>query len=158
MRMKALLAAAFAMLLGISTTMVAAPNGKAKAAPRTVGLTATDDMKFAPATIEARRGERVRVTIRTVSAMPKIAMAHNFVLLQKGVDAQALVTASALARNTDYLAPAYRSKVLSVTALAGGGETVQAELTAPATPGRYIFICTFPGHYQAGMKGVLIVK
>jgi uncharacterized cupredoxin-like copper-binding protein len=29
--------------------------------------------------------------------------------------------------------------------------------TAPTTPGRYEFVCSFPGHYQVGMRGVLIV-
>jgi azurin len=100
----------------------------------------------------------LRVSLRTVGSMPKLAMAHNFVLLKKGVDAQAVVSASAMARATDFFAPAQRANVLSVTRLAGAGETVEAEVAAPAAPGRYVFICTFPGHYQGGMKGVLIVK
>ena len=32
-----------------------------------------------------------------------------------------------------------------------------ATFTAPAA-GNYIFLCTFPGHYVAGMKGTLTVK
>ena len=32
------------------------------------------------------------------------------------------------------------------------------EFTAPAKPGSYTFFCTFPGHFAAGMKGVLVVK
>ena len=30
--------------------------------------------------------------------------------------------------------------------------------TVPAKPGRYPFVCTFSGHFQAGMKGTLIVS
>jgi plastocyanin len=29
---------------------------------------------------------------------------------------------------------------------------------APAKPGSYTYLCTFPGHFVAGMKGVLVVK
>jgi plastocyanin len=42
--------------------------------------------------------------------------------------------------------------------MAGPGETVQVTFTAPSKPGKYPYLCTFSGHYQAGMKGVLIVK
>jgi azurin len=48
--------------------------------------------------------------------------------------------------------------VLASTKMAGGGETVEVTFTAPKEPGEYLYICTFPGHYLAGMKGVLVVK
>jgi uncharacterized cupredoxin-like copper-binding protein len=51
-----------------------------------------------------------------------------------------------------------KNQVLVSTTLAGGGETVSAEFVAPARPGKYTFICTFPGHFNAGMQGVLVVK
>jgi len=80
-------------------------------------------MKFSPAVIEAKRGERLRVSLRTMGSLPKMAMARNFVLLKKGADVQGLVTASAMARATDFLTPAQRANVLSVSKLAGAGET-----------------------------------
>ena len=40
----------------------------------------------------------------------------------------------------------------------GVGETVQVTFTVPETEGRYPFLCTFAGHYQAGMKGTLSVQ
>jgi plastocyanin len=48
--------------------------------------------------------------------------------------------------------------VIARTPLAGAGETVEVIFTAPAKPGSYPFLCTFAGHYQSGMKGVLVVK
>ena len=48
--------------------------------------------------------------------------------------------------------------VIAKTSLAGPGERVQVTFTVPETPGEYPFICTFAGHYQAGMKGKLIVR
>ena len=47
---------------------------------------------------------------------------------------------------------------LAKTALAGPGETVQVTFTVPSTPGDYPYLCTFAGHYQAGMKGALTVQ
>jgi uncharacterized cupredoxin-like copper-binding protein len=28
----------------------------------------------------------------------------------------------------------------------------------PAKPGSYTFICSFPGHFNAGMRGTLVVR
>ncbi len=139
----------------------AAPKAAAKAAPKagavkTVNLTGSDNMKFAPAVIRVKAGDTVKVNLKTVSTMPKMAMAHNFVLLKAGTDPAAVATASAMARPT-FIAPKFKSQIIASTPLAGGGETVSVEFTAPAA-GKYTFICTFPGHFQGGMVGQLIVE
>jgi azurin len=163
-RMTKVTAAAFfgAVTLAMGAIEVGAQPAKASAvkavgAARVVTLNATDAMKFDPATIQARAGEKLRIVLKPTSVMPKLAMAHNFVILKPGADVAAFVNASAIAR-PDFIAPALKSQVLVSTALAGGGETVSTELAAPKAPGRYTFICTFPGHYAGGMKGVLVVK
>ena len=51
-----------------------------------------------------------------------------------------------------------KASVLAMTGLAGPGETVQVTFKAPAKPGKYPFVCSFPGHYLSGMKGELTVK
>jgi azurin len=148
--------------LSMGTIEVGAQSAKASAAKasgavRVVTLNATDAMKFDPATIQAKAGEKLRIVLKPTSVMPKLAMAHNFVILKPGADVAAFVNASATAR-PDFIAPTLKSQVLVSTALAGGSETVSTELAAPKAPGRYTFICTFPGHYAGGMKGVLVVK
>jgi azurin len=157
-------AAVFSVVVTLSmgTIEVGAQSAKASAAKasgaaRVVTLNATDAMKFDPATIQAKAGEKLRIVLKPTSVMPKLAMAHNFVILKPGADVTAFVNASATAR-PDFIAPTLKSQVLVSTALAGGGETVSTELAAPKAPGRYTFICTFPGHYAGGMKGVLVVK
>ena len=47
--------------------------------------------------------------------------------------------------------------IISNVKLLDGGATGTASFTAPAA-GTYTFLCTFPGHYVAGMKGTLTVK
>ena len=45
----------------------------------------------------------------------------------------------------------------SLYILVNGKEEAEQEFTAPKQPGRYPFLCTFPGHWRV-MKGVLIVE
>ncbi|HXE76428.1 MAG TPA: plastocyanin/azurin family copper-binding protein [Candidatus Xenobia bacterium] len=134
------------------------PAGARAQGVRVIRLQGTDDMKFDVTVLQAARGERLRVVLTSVGRMPKVAMAHNFVLLAPTVDVEAFITASALARDAQFIAPAYARGVLAATGLAGAGESVEVTFTAPTRPGRYPFVCSFPGHYAAGMRGVLIVK
>ena len=62
------------------------------------------------------------------------------------------------AQATDYIPADKKADVLASTKLAGPNETVEVSFKAPAKPGSYPFMCTFPGHYAAGMKGTLVVK
>jgi plastocyanin len=40
----------------------------------------------------------------------------------------------------------------------GGGETGSVTFKIPEKKGEYEYVCTFRAHYQAGMKGKLIVE
>ena len=149
--------------LALAQATKAAPKAAAKAAPKaaagavkSVNLTGTDNMKFAPAIIRVKAGDKVKINLKVVSAMPKMAMAHNFVLLKAGADAAAIATAGATARETNFISPKSKAQIIAASPLAGGGETVTVEFTAPAA-GKYTFICTFPGHFLGGMVGQLIV-
>jgi azurin len=51
-----------------------------------------------------------------------------------------------------------KADVIASTELAGPGETVEVSFKAPTAAGSYPFMCTFPGHFTAGMKGNLVVK
>jgi len=133
-------------------SVLAAPPG------RLIELTGNDQMKYNVVAITAKPGELLHVRLKSTGTLPKIAMAHNFVLLAKGTDAAAFTNASATASATGYIPPQFKAKVLASTGLVGPGETVDVTFKAPAAPGRYTFLCSFPGHFVAGMKGVLTVK
>ena len=129
------------------------------AAPaRTVTIGVADSMKFSVTSITASPGETVTVVLKSTSTLPKIAMAHNFVLLAAGTDAAAFVKAGVTDRATDFIPPAQKAKVIAATPLAGPGETVEVTYTVPTRKGTYVFACTFPGHYALGMKGTLTVR
>jgi azurin len=136
----------------------AAAAAKPAGGARTVTLEGIDAMKFVPATIEAKRGETLHVVLKATTTMPKVAMAHNFVLLNQGADVTSFVNESMKARLTNYVPDSRKADVIAATGLAGKGETVEVTFTVPKKPGTYTFICTFPGHFAGGMKGTLVVK
>lgn len=130
----------------------------ASKAARTVEITGGDTVKFDKTEIAARPGETLHVVLKSVGTMPKIAMAHNFVLLKLGTDQVAFNKAAFTARETDFIPPEMKDAVIANTGLAGPGETVETTFTVPAKPGRYPYLCSFPGHFALGMRGMLIVK
>ncbi len=138
----------------------AAPQAKpaAGSAVRTVEITGGDDMKYSLTSIPAKPGETIKIKLVSKGTLPKIAMAHNFVLLKLGAKQLDFVNAAAMARATDFIPPDMKDQVLAATALAGPGETVEVTIKVPAAAGSYPYMCTFPGHFAAGMKGTLEVK
>jgi azurin len=127
-------------------------------AARTVELTGDDKMKFDKDTIAARPGETLHIVLKNTGTMPKAVGAHNFVLLKAGTDQVEFTKAAFDARETDFIPPSMKAAVIANTGLGGPGETVETTFKVPAKPGRYPYVCSFPGHFALGMRGTLIVK
>jgi azurin len=143
--------------LTLTSSFVPVPLA-AQAKPRVVEIIGTDDMKFNVTSIAAKPGEQITIKLTAKGTMPAVAMSHNVVVLALKTDAAAFVTAGMTARATDYIAPADKGKVLAATKLAANGQTVEVTFKAPTVAGSYPYVCTFPGHFAAGMKGNLVVK
>jgi azurin len=145
---------------GKSEAPAAAPSTAASDASAVVSvdLTAGDSMKYNLTSIEAKPGQEVHVTLTNIGTMPKAAMAHNFILLQKGTDPKAFVDAAVSAAATDYFPPSMMDKIIAHTKLLGPKQSDEITFKAPTEPGDYTFLCSFPAHYLAGMKGTLTVK
>jgi len=155
----ALSAFALSSSLSLSLALSVAPALHAqKAAGRTVEIGASDDMKYTVTSITAKPGETLHIVVKPTGTMPRVAMAHNFVLLKAGADPVAFANAAAGAQATNYIPASLQNQVLTSTKLAGNGETADVTFKAPAKPGSYTYLCTFPGHFLSGMKGVLVVK
>lgn len=148
--MKNLIVAVSVMLLGASAALAAGP--------RVIKIEGNDKMQYSVTKIEAKPGEQLKIELSAKGTMAKAEMAHNFILLTKTANVDAFVMAAAMARKSQHVPAAKKADMLAYTALAGNGETVTVTFEAPKEPGEYMYICSFPGHYAAGMKGVLIVK
>jgi azurin len=124
---------------------------------RTVELTGGDDMKYSVTEIPAKPGETLRIRLTSKGTLPKIAMAHNVVVLKPGSKQLDFVNAAAMARATDFIPTEMKAQVLAASTLAGPGETVEVTIKIPAA-GTYPYVCTFPGHFAAGMRGTIVAK
>jgi azurin len=130
----------------------------APAGPRVIEITANDMMKYSLATIDAKPGEDLKIVLTNIGTQPKEVMGHDWVLLKSGVDAAAFDAAALTAKDTGYIPPALSDQIIAKIDLLGPRKSGEVEFKAPTAPGDYTFLCTFPAHFQVGMKGVLTVK
>jgi uncharacterized cupredoxin-like copper-binding protein len=78
---------------------------------------------------------------------------HNWVLVQPG---QEDAVAAAGAANNGAVPDGTAGVIVAGSVLDANGEET---ITVPATPaGQYTYICTVPGHYQAGMRGTMTLQ
>src|SRR5699024_4139232 len=108
--------------------------------------------------IEADAGEELRIRLTTASNLPAPAMAHNWILLKLGVNPTGFAQAATQAKENDYIPQDRTDDIIGHTELAAGGETVEVTFTVPEKTGDYDYLCSFPGHFAAGMKGKFIVQ
>ena len=140
----------------------AAAQRASQPAARLVVISAGDPigekMEYSRKQIVAKPGERLRLRLVSTGTLPKVAMAHNWVLLTAGSDPKKYSDAAAGAAATGYMPPALKHQVIAFTGFVGPGETAEVTFTVPKAPGTYPYVCTFAGHYAAGMWGQLVVK
>ena len=85
-------------------------------------------------------------------------MSHNFILLKSTADIPTFIMMASIAREEDYLPSSLKGDVIAATSLVGAGESTSVTFTAPIRPGEYPYVCSFPGHYNAGMRGTMVVR
>lgn len=156
--MKTIKKLSLAALTLMLTAFIAVPNLVQAQDAKTITMDGTDKMEFSKTDITAKPGQEITVKLTTVSNLPKSAMSHNFVLLKAEADASKVAQASAKYSDNDYISPELKDQIIAYTGMAGGGETVEVTFTAPEDAGEYEYVCTFPGHFLAGMKGTLTVE
>ena len=132
------------------------------AAPRLVVLTAGDPvgdkMTYSRNSIAVKPGEKIKLRLVSTGQLPRTVMTHNWVLLTLGSDPKKFADAAALAVSTAYIPAALKGQIVAKTDMVGPGEQAEVIFTVPSKPGTYPFLCTFAGHFAAGMNGTLVVK
>ena len=113
-------------------------------------------MKFDRPVLEAKAGARVILFFRN----EKCPLQHNFLLVNPGQLEQIGDLADQMLADPQAMANHYLPESPEILAtssrLIGLGQSDLIEFTAPATPGDYPYVCTFPGHWRT-MHGVLKV-
>jgi azurin len=144
-------------LLYLVTGCSSAPQ----APPKEVTVQADDKMRYDFTAFEVSPGQKVSVTFKNVGTTPKFSMGHNFVLLDRIINAgniqSAFLDKASTEASHDYVPPGAK-EVLAHSKLLGPGESEVVTFNAPYIPGEYLYVCSFPGHYSQGTKGVMTVK
>ena len=141
-----ILSLALALACFGTQTRALAADGAAKLTISTQG----EEMAFDQTVLTVKAGQKVSLTFKNLSGMQ-----HNWVLVAPGAADEVANASIAAGNDKGWLAVG--PQVLAHTRLVDGKKSDTIRFTAPAKPGEYPFICTFPGH--AGiMKGVLKVN
>lgn len=119
-----------------------------------------EQLLFAETSLQATGNTLYTLSFKNNSS----AVPHNWVLVNSDSDEVADAVNSAaqsqVSRLTGALAalpPVDTPDVLAGMPFVAPGQTGSVTFTAPP-PGTYLYICTYPGHYLAGMKGELVVE
>jgi uncharacterized cupredoxin-like copper-binding protein len=131
------------LLLGCQT-----PTGRSEAGPRTVEIVMTE-FRFTPAEVQVRPGETVRFVL-----VNKGTVAHEFMIGTPEVqeEHEREMAAGTAERHVAEEHPGSKGMVVVEP-----GQTATLEYTAPEQPTTLLYGCHLPGHWVAGMRGVLRV-
>ncbi len=148
--MKSLVTSFFAAALALAPVSLLADQE--------VTVECNDQMQFNKKAIDAKAGEAIKLTLKNVGKLPKIAMGHNLIILKKGEEVPAFAMKAMTAKDTDFVPAddATKGKILAHTKLLGPGETDTITVTFKEA-GVYNYLCSFPGHFGL-MQGKITVK
>ena len=151
------------MALGCSALLylVAGCSQAPSAPPKEVTVQADDKMRYDFTAFDVSPGQKVSVTFKNIGTTPKFSMGQNFVVLDRTITTANIQSAFLDKASTeaahDYVPPGAK-EVLAHSKLLGPGESEVVTFNAPYIPGEYLYVCSFPGHYSQGTKGVMTVK
>ena len=116
--------------------------GKATHVNRTIAVDMSDTMRFSPASITARQGETIRFTVKNSGKVK-----HEFVLdTEKGLKEhyELMKKFPEMEHEAPYMAHVKPGTSQEIT-------------WTFSNPGTFRYGCLEPGHWEAGMKGSIVV-
>jgi azurin len=121
---------------------------------RALVIEAASGLQFAQKELRAKAGERLTLTLQNPDVMP-----HNWVLVKPGSVERVGDLANKLITEPDAVARHYvpdSADILCHTPILDPQKEIAIHFDAPSQPGRYPYLCTFPGHWML-MRGELVV-
>lgn len=113
-----------------------------------------NQLAFSPAEIRLKAGKKISLTFDN----PDLQI-HNLVITKPGTGEAVGQLADAMAQDPDAFQRQFvpdSNEVIWHSPLINGQSTFEGEFNVPNEPGKYPFICSFPGHWRA-MKGFITV-
>ena len=108
-------------------------------------------MAYDITTVTVESGTNLTIIFKNNATLD--VMKHNIVILD---DSTAINEVGIAAINAPNYVPDHPA-IIAYSDLIGPGEVTQVTFTVPTEPGKYPFVCTFPGHYSM-MQGVIVVQ
>ncbi|CAN5853574.1 hypothetical protein BH11VER1_BH11VER1_19020 [soil metagenome] len=118
---------------------------------------AANPLAYDKKTFTVKAGQKIKLTLENKSAVPQ---PHNLLIIKPGTLMKVGALANGMLTDPQAMAKDYIPEspdILHHTKLIQPGQTGSLELTAPAEPGDYPYLCTFPGHWML-MQGVMKVE
>jgi len=150
---------------GASESSSATSGSKSSGGSGNVAKTVTihpqgNQMKYKETEFTVPAGEKVKLVFENTASSP--SMQHNVVIAASGSQGllKKIGQAGTQAGSTNDYVPQegdLTDQILAHTPIAKPGETVSVTFTTPSEPGKYGYVCTYPGHW-ATMQGTMIVE
>jgi azurin len=141
--------------LAMVTKRVRNPWQASIPAAREIGLHAGANLTFSTRTITVKAGSAIKLTFSNPDVVP-----HNWVLVKSGQLSRIGDLANKLIADPEALARHYvpaDPAILAFTDIVAPQGSFSIYFHAPKEPGRYPYLCTFPGHWMV-MNGELVVE
>jgi azurin len=122
---------------------------------RAVRIEAGKNLSYSTRMLKAKCGESLALTLANPDVVP-----HNWALIQPGTLSAVGGEANKLVADPEAVIRQYvpqTSDVICYTDIVEPLEQATVYFKAPSTPGRYPFLCTFPGHWMV-MNGEMVVE
>lgn len=122
---------------------------------RSVTIRTASNLSFETREFEVKPGEAIRMTLVNPDVVP-----HNWALLKPGTEKAVGELANQLISDPAGAARHYipeTQDVLAYTDVVEPNKEFTIHFVAPTEPGRYPFMCTFPGHWMV-MQGTMVVR
>lgn len=141
--------------MNMATKRLPNPWRKTIAGARKLTIEAGKNLSYSTRELKAKAGEALALTLINPDVVP-----HNWALVQTGALQRVGAEANKLVADPEGMVRQYvpqTNDVICYTDVVDPLDQATIYFKAPATPGRYPFLCTFPGHWMV-MNGELVVE
>ncbi len=119
--------------------------------------TIREAMRYDTPRIVVEAGKPFEIIFENTDMMP-----HNLVIVQPSTREQVALEAQAMKpepdKNGKMFVPPKNKNIIAATRLVEAGQKETLKLTAPAKPGDYEYVCTYPEHWKLMFGQMIVVK
>ena len=125
------------------------------AGAREVRIAAGQNLTYDVRELRVKAGEAIKLVFKNPDVVP-----HNWVLIRPGTLQSIGAEANKMVADPEALIRHYvpqSSDVVCFTDIVDGKQETSIQFRVPEQPGRYPYLCTFPGHWMV-MNGMMVVE